>query len=76
MFTTGKYMTPHFAEELRALMGCAAERGRFPPEEFLEEALRPLRSISRLRRGHFRVYAVSVIKRVVWEGARIQNADC
>ena len=36
-----RYMTAPFAEELAALMGCAAERDRLPSSEFLAEASRP-----------------------------------
>ena len=34
-------MTPPFAEELGIQMGCAAERDRLPPQNFVEEAVRP-----------------------------------
>ena len=41
IYMSTKYMTAPFAEELGAMMGCAAEKGRLPSSEFLEEALRP-----------------------------------
>ena len=41
MYMSSRYMTAPFAEELGAMMGCAAERGKLPSSEFLEEALRP-----------------------------------
>ena len=41
MYMSSRYMTPPFAEELGAMMGCAAANGRLPPSQFLEEALRP-----------------------------------
>ena len=40
MLVTPRYMTPPFAEELGAVIGCAAERGLLPPPEFIQEALR------------------------------------
>eukprot|EP00973_Karenia_brevis_P041840 5791976-Karenia_brevis.AAC.1 len=36
-----RYRTPPFAEELSGFMGCPAEKGKLPGEEFLEEARRP-----------------------------------
>ena len=41
MYMSSRYMTPPFAEELGAMIGCAAERERLPPSQFLEEAMRP-----------------------------------
>ncbi len=34
-------MTPPFAEELSAWVGCPAEIDRLPPQEFVKDALRP-----------------------------------
>ena len=38
---TRKYMTPPFAEELSAWVGCPAAIDQLPPQGFIKEALRP-----------------------------------
>ena len=41
MLQTGRYMAGAFAEELGGYMGCAPERNKLPPKEFVEDMLRP-----------------------------------
>ena len=38
MVMTQKYLTPDFAEELAALMGCVARSAELPADEFLDDA--------------------------------------
>ena len=42
MIITKKYMTPPFAEELGALMGCQSEYEILPGPQFVQEALKPV----------------------------------
>ena len=42
MYVSPRYMTAPFAEELAALMGCAAESDMLPSSDFLAEASKPL----------------------------------
>ena len=41
VYTSARYMTPPFAEELGTLMGSLPEKEKLPAADFLKEALRP-----------------------------------
>eukprot|EP00973_Karenia_brevis_P088192 12228909-Karenia_brevis.AAC.1 len=76
VYISSRYMTLPFAEELSGLMGCPAEKGKLPGDEFLEEARRPpplyFEIDDRTLQG---VRCVCATKRDAWEDVLIRDVD-
>jgi len=76
MYMTSKYLTPPFAEDLAALMGCPAETTGCQGRNLWRKLSDPRRFISRRRRERFREFAVFATRKERWDDAPTRGADC
>ncbi len=66
MLVTSKYMTINFAVEFGGYIGCNAEKGMMPGEEFFEEAKAPPPLYFETDERSFKVCAASATRKEFW----------